>query len=119
MAKVGIIMGSKSDYPVMMEAENILKEFNIDYEIEIVSAHRTPEKMMDYSKNAHKRGINVIIAGAGGAAARCPPHLHRKRLNERLCGCVDLPQRYGAAAVGTCATERRRAWCCGVAAASH
>jgi 5-(carboxyamino)imidazole ribonucleotide mutase len=68
MAKVGIIMGSKSDYPVMKEAEDILKEFNIDYEIEIVSAHRTPQKMMDYSKNAHKRGINVIIAGAGGAA---------------------------------------------------
>jgi len=68
MAKVGIIMGSKSDYPVMKEAENILKEFNIDYELEIVSAHRTPEKMMDYSRNAHKRGINVIIAGAGGAA---------------------------------------------------
>ena len=68
MAKVGIIMGSKSDYPVMKEAEDILKEFNIHYEIEIVSAHRTPEKMMDYSKNAHKRGINVIIAGAGGAA---------------------------------------------------
>ena len=61
-------MGSKSDYPVMKEAEDILKEFNIDYEIKIVSAHRTPEKMMDYSKNAHKRGINVIIAGAGGAA---------------------------------------------------
>ena len=61
-------MGSKSDYPVMKEAEDILKEFNIDYEIEIVSAHRTPQKMMDYSKNAHKRGINVIIAGAGGAA---------------------------------------------------
>jgi len=68
MSKVGIIMGSKSDYPVMKEAEDILKEFNIDYELEIVSAHRTPEKMMDYSKNAHKRGINVIIAGAGGAA---------------------------------------------------
>ena len=61
-------MGSKSDYPVMKEAEDILKKFNIDYEIQIVSAHRTPEKMMDYSKNAHKRGINVIIAGAGGAA---------------------------------------------------
>jgi 5-(carboxyamino)imidazole ribonucleotide mutase len=68
MAKVGIIMGSKSDYPVMREAEDILKEFDIDYEINIVSAHRTPEKMMDYSKNAHERGINVIIAGAGGAA---------------------------------------------------
>ena len=50
MAKVGIIMGSKSDYPVMKEAEDILKEFNIDYEINIVSAHRTPEKMMEYSK---------------------------------------------------------------------
>lgn len=68
MAKVGIIMGSKSDYPVMKEAEDILKEFKVDYEINIVSAHRTPEKMMNYSKNAHERGINVIIAGAGGAA---------------------------------------------------
>ncbi len=68
MAKVGIIMGSKSDYPVMKEAEDILKEFKVDYEINIVSAHRTPEKMLDYSKNAHERGINVIIAGAGGAA---------------------------------------------------
>ena len=68
MAKVGIIMGSKSDYPVMKEAEDILEEFKVDYEINIVSAHRTPEKMMDYSKNAHERGINVIIAGAGGAA---------------------------------------------------
>ena len=68
MAKVGIIMGSKSDYPVMKEAEDVLKEFNVDYEINIVSAHRTPEKMMNYSKNAHERGINVIIAGAGGAA---------------------------------------------------
>jgi len=68
MAKIGIIMGSKSDYPVMKEAEDILKEFKVDYEINIVSAHRTPEKMMDYSKNAHERGINVIIAGAGGAA---------------------------------------------------
>ena len=68
MSKVGIIMGSKSDYPIMKEAENILKDFKIDYEIDIVSAHRTPEKMMEYSKNAHKNGISVIIAGAGGAA---------------------------------------------------
>ena len=68
MSKVGIIMGSKSDYPVMKEAEEIIKEFDIDYEIEIVSAHRTPDNMMYYSKNAHNRGINVIIAGAGGAA---------------------------------------------------
>ena len=49
MSKVGIIMGSKSDYPIMKEAENILKDFKIDYEIDIVSAHRTPEKMMEYS----------------------------------------------------------------------
>ena len=68
MSKVGIIMGSKSDYPIMKEAENILKDFEIDYEIDIVSAHRTPEKMMEYSKNAHKNGISVIIAGAVGAA---------------------------------------------------
>ena len=65
MVKIGIIMGSKSDYPIMKEATEILDEFGISYETEIVSAHRTPEKMMDYSKNAHKRGIKVIIAGAG------------------------------------------------------
>tara|TARA_B100000989_G_scaffold61247_1_gene42125 strand:+ start:1436 stop:1915 length:480 start_codon:yes stop_codon:yes gene_type:complete len=68
MSKVGIIMGSKSDYPVMKDAVEILKFFEIDFEIDIVSAHRTPEKMMEYSKNAHKNGISVIIAGAGGAA---------------------------------------------------
>ena len=68
MSKVGIIMGSKSDYPVMKDAVEILEFFEIDFEIDIVSAHRTPEKMMEYSKNAHKNGISVIIAGAGGAA---------------------------------------------------
>ena len=68
MSKVGIIMGSKSDYPVMKDAVEILEFFKIDFEIDIVSAHRTPEKMMEYSKNAHKNGISVIIAGAGGAA---------------------------------------------------
>ncbi len=68
MAKVGIIMGSSSDLPVMDDAADILKEFGIQYEINIVSAHRTPELMVEYAKNAHKRGINVIIAGAGGAA---------------------------------------------------
>ena len=68
MSKVGIIMGSKSDYPVMKDAVEILEYFEIDFEIDIVSAHRTPEKMMEYSKNAHKNGISVIIAGAGGAA---------------------------------------------------
>lgn len=68
MAEVGIIMGSKSDLPVMEEAANILRELGISYEINIVSAHRTPELMFDYAKSAHKRGLKVIIAGAGGAA---------------------------------------------------
>tara|TARA_X000000368_G_C22972452_1_gene686072 strand:+ start:581 stop:1069 length:489 start_codon:yes stop_codon:yes gene_type:complete len=68
MAQIGIIMGSKSDLPVMQEAIDILKEFGIDNDVDIVSAHRTPEKMMDYGINAHKKGLKVIIAGAGGAA---------------------------------------------------
>ena len=68
MAKVGIIMGSESDLPVMQEAIDILKEFDIETEVDIVSAHRTPEKMMDYGNQAHQRGLKAIIAGAGGAA---------------------------------------------------
>ena len=68
MAKVGIIMGSKSDLPIMQDAAHILKEFGVDFEINVVSAHRTPELMVEYAQNAHKRGIKVIIAGAGGAA---------------------------------------------------
>lgn len=68
MSKVGVIMGSDSDLPVMQEAIDILKGFDIEVEVDIVSAHRTPEKLYDYSKNAHTRGIKVIIAGAGGAA---------------------------------------------------
>lgn len=68
MSKVGIIMGSKSDLPVMQDAISILKEFGITIEVDIVSAHRTPEKLFDYGKNAHSRGLSVIIAGAGGAA---------------------------------------------------
>jgi len=61
-------MGSKSDFPVMKEAIEILKSVKIEVEVDIVSAHRTPEKMVSYAKEAHKRGIKVIIAGAGGAA---------------------------------------------------
>ncbi len=68
MAEVGIIMGSKSDLPVMEEAAKILEHFGVAYEINIVSAHRTPELMFEYAKNAHLRGLKVIIAGAGGAA---------------------------------------------------
>lgn len=66
--KVAVIMGSISDMPVMQEAVEILKAFDIETEVDIVSAHRTPEKLFDFSKNAHHRGISVIIAGAGGAA---------------------------------------------------
>jgi len=68
MVNVGIIMGSKSDLPIMKEAKLILDEFGITSEVEIVSAHRTPEKMVSYAKEAAGRGIKVIIAGAGGAA---------------------------------------------------
>ncbi|NDI97673.1 5-(carboxyamino)imidazole ribonucleotide mutase [Flavobacterium sp. LaA7.5] len=68
MMKVGIIMGSISDMPVMQAAIDILKEFGITTEVDIVSAHRTPEKLYEYSKEAHNKGISVIIAGAGGAA---------------------------------------------------
>lgn len=66
--KVAIVMGSTSDMPVMEEAISFLKEMEIETFVDIVSAHRTPEKLIDFGKNAHKNGINVIIAGAGGAA---------------------------------------------------
>ena len=65
---VGIIMGSDSDLPVMQAASDILKQFDIPHEVTVVSAHRTPERMMDYAKMAKERGLKVIIAGAGGAA---------------------------------------------------
>lgn len=66
--KVAIIMGSDSDLPIMQDAIDILNEFGIENEVDIVSAHRTPEKLVDFSNNAHLRGVSVIIAGAGGAA---------------------------------------------------
>jgi 5-(carboxyamino)imidazole ribonucleotide mutase len=65
---VGIIMGSDSDLPVLKEAANILEEFGVAYELTIVSAHRTPERLFNYAKGAESRGLDVIIAGAGGAA---------------------------------------------------
>ena len=68
MPKVAIVMGSTSDLPVMQEAVEVLKGFDIEVEVDIVSAHRTPEKMFEFGKTAHQKGINVIIAGAGGAA---------------------------------------------------
>jgi 5-(carboxyamino)imidazole ribonucleotide mutase len=66
--KVAIIMGSQSDLPIMQEAIDILNGFDIETEVDIVSAHRTPEKLFEFSKNAHLRGVSVVIAGAGGAA---------------------------------------------------
>jgi 5-(carboxyamino)imidazole ribonucleotide mutase len=65
---VGIIMGSQSDLRVMKEAAEVLEEFGVSYELTIVSAHRTPLRMVDYATNARSRGLRVIIAGAGGAA---------------------------------------------------
>jgi 5-(carboxyamino)imidazole ribonucleotide mutase len=78
-AQVGIIMGSESDLKIMEEAAKILEQFEIPFEMTVVSAHRTPERMVDYAKTAHKKGLKVIIAGAGGAAhlpgmvASCTP----------------------------------------------
>jgi phosphoribosylaminoimidazole carboxylase PurE protein len=65
---VSIIMGSDSDLPVMQPAADILDQFNVPYELTIVSAHRTPDRLFEFSKQAHERGIRVIVAGAGGAA---------------------------------------------------
>lgn len=66
--KVGIIMGSQSDWPTMKEAADVLDELGVAYETKIVSAHRTPDRLWDYGKTAVERGLQVIIAGAGGAA---------------------------------------------------
>lgn len=68
LPKVGIIMGSKSDLNIMKDAADVLKELEVEYEMTVVSAHRTPEKMFQYAKTAYERGLKVIIAGAGGAA---------------------------------------------------
>lgn len=67
-ALVGVVMGSDSDWSVMSDAAQALKEFGIEYEVEVLSAHRTPEKMIEWGKSAAARGIKVVIAGAGGAA---------------------------------------------------
>lgn len=68
MSKVGILMGSDSDLPVMSKAAQILEKFGIEYEITVISAHRMPDIFVDYAKTAEERGIDVVIAGAGGAA---------------------------------------------------
>ena len=78
---VGIIMGSQSDLPIMEQAANFLKSLDIPYELTVVSAHRTPERMFDYAKTAKERGLKVIIAGAGGAA----------HLPGMVASCTTLP----------------------------
>lgn len=66
--KISVVMGSDSDLEIMREATSVLEELEVDYELKIVSAHRTPDMMFEFAKKAHKRGVEVIIAGAGGAA---------------------------------------------------
>ncbi|MFC6268549.1 5-(carboxyamino)imidazole ribonucleotide mutase [Frigoriflavimonas asaccharolytica] len=78
---ISIIMGSKSDLPIMEQAANFLKELEIDYELTVISAHRTPERMFEFAKNAKIRGVKVIIAGAGGAA----------HLPGMVASCTTLP----------------------------
>jgi len=85
---VGIIMGSDSDLPVMSAAAQICEEFGIDFELDIVSAHRTPEKLVEYSKSAEDRGLKVIIAGAGGAA-----HLPGMVASETVLPVIGVPVR--------------------------
>jgi 5-(carboxyamino)imidazole ribonucleotide mutase len=67
-ARVGVIMGSDSDWPVMQDAAQALAEFDVAFEVGVISAHRTPERMLDYARTAAGRGVEVVIAGAGGAA---------------------------------------------------
>ena len=85
---VGIIMGSDSDLPVMSAAAQICEEFGIDFEVDIVSAHRTPAKLVEYATSAEKRGLKVIIAGAGGAA-----HLPGMVASETALPVIGVPVR--------------------------
>ena len=85
---IGIIMGSDSDLPVMSAAAHICEEFGINFELDIVSAHRTPEKLVEYSKSAEERGLKVIIAGAGGAA-----HLPGMVASETVLPVIGVPVR--------------------------
>ena len=78
---ISIIMGSKSDLPIMEQAADFLKSMEIDYELTVISAHRTPERMFEFAKNARKRGVKVIVAGAGGAA----------HLPGMVASCTTLP----------------------------
>lgn len=84
--KIGIIMGSKSDLPTMQPASDILKEFEIEHEVRIISAHRTPDQMSDYAQSAKDRGLKIIIAGAGGSA-----HLPGMTASHTLIPVIAVP----------------------------
>ena len=86
---VGIIMGSDSDLPVMQTACAVLESFDVPFEVQIVSAHRTTRRMVDYAASAHQRGLRVIIAGAGGAAHLPGYILLLSRVCRVLCMCVE------------------------------
>ena len=94
---VGVIMGSQSDWETMKEASTILKEFGVEHECRVVSAHRTPDWMNEYAKDAEQRGLEVIIAGAGGAA-----HLPGVVAAQIGCSCEEP----GAAGAGFAAVDR-------------
>ena len=85
MAKVGIVMGSDSDMPVMSKAADMLEKFGIDYEMTIISAHREPDVFFEYAKTAEEKGFKVIIAGAGMAAHLCVQRFSRCRSSEFRC----------------------------------
>ena len=102
---VGIIMGSSSDLTVMQAAADILTELGVAHEISVVSAHRTPQRMFEYAKDAADRGIRVIIAGAGGAARRCRPRLEGRRSGD---ACRAASGRVFRSSIASNINRRRR-----------
>lgn len=113
--KVGIIMGSDSDLKIMQQAEAVLHELGVETEMDVMSAHRTPERVLDYARGAYERGVAVIIAGAGGAAhlARICRRGERHAGNRRSHQIVQLDRRLGlhpfdaANAFGRAGSHRR------------
>ena len=127
--QVGIIMGSQSDWDTMKEAHDILHEMGVAHEVKIVSAHRTPDRLVEYAKTAKERGLKVIIAGAGGAAhlpgmaASMPPHpvlgvpVESKAL-KGMDSLLSIAQMPGGIPVGTLAIGKAGAKNAGILAAS-
>ena len=110
MAKIGIIMGSNSDWHIMEHAAKMLQQFGVDYEAQVVSAHRTPDLMFDYAKTARERGLQAIIAGAGGAAHLPGMVAAQTTLRARRARAQQISARRRFAAVH-CANAQRRARC--------